>query len=44
MSHASELERVPIRWTHLIDKDALQIDKLEHVPVEKVVQLFRNRL
>ena len=36
------LERVPIKWNHLIDKDSLKIKELEHVPIEKVEQLFRD--
>jgi len=31
------LERVPIKWNHLIDKDALRIKELEHV-------LMRHRI
>jgi hypothetical protein len=38
------LERVPIKWNHLIDKDALKIKELEHVLIEKVEQLFRDML
>ncbi|MGH6822855.1 MAG: hypothetical protein ACREC4_05085 [Methylocella sp.] len=38
------LERVPIKWNHLIDKDSLKINELEHVLVEKVEQLFRDML
>jgi hypothetical protein len=38
------LERVPIKWNHLIDKDSLRINKLEHVLIEKVEQLFRDML
>jgi hypothetical protein len=34
------LERVPIKWNHLIDKDSLKIKELEHVGIEKVEQLF----
>ncbi len=34
------LERVPIKWNHLIDKDSLKIKELEHVLIEKVEQLF----
>jgi hypothetical protein len=37
-------ERVPIKWNHLIDKDALKIKELEHVLTEKVEQLFRDML
>ncbi|MGH6794321.1 MAG: hypothetical protein ACREDH_03780 [Methylocella sp.] len=40
----STLERVPIKWNHLIDKDSLKIKELEHVLIEKVEQLFRDML
>jgi hypothetical protein len=35
------LERVPIKWNHLIDKDSLKVKDLEH---EKVEQLFLDML
>jgi hypothetical protein len=38
------LERVPIKWNHLIDKESLNINKLENVLIEKVEQLFRDLL
>ncbi len=38
------LERVPIEWTHLIDSDSFKIKELEHVPIERVAQLFRVML
>jgi len=38
------LERIPIAWTHVIEKDTLEIKKLEHVLVEKVEKLFRDML
>ncbi|PZR87068.1 MAG: hypothetical protein DLM68_08990 [Hyphomicrobiales bacterium] len=38
------LERVPIKWNHLIEKDTAQIKELEHVLIEKVEQLFRDML
>jgi hypothetical protein len=38
----AHLERVPIKWNHLIDKDSLNIKKLEHDLIEKVEQLFRD--
>ena len=38
------LERVPIKWNHLIGKDSLTFKELEHVLVEKVEQLFRDML
>jgi hypothetical protein len=38
------LERVTIKWNHLIGKDSLKIKELEHVGIEKVEQLFRDML
>ena len=38
------LERIPLKWTHLIDKDSFKIKELEHVPIENVEQLFRVTL
>jgi hypothetical protein len=38
------LERFPIRWSHLIEKESLKFNELEHVLIEKVDQLFRNML
>ncbi len=38
------LERFPIRWNHLIEKESLRFKELEHVLIEKVEQLFRNML
>ncbi len=38
------LERFPIRWNHLIEKESLRFKDLEHVLIEKVDQLFRNML
>ena len=38
------LERFPIRWNHLIEKELLRFKELEHVLIEKVGQLFRNML
>jgi hypothetical protein len=34
------LERFPIRWNHLIEKESLSFKELEHVQIEKVEQLF----
>ncbi|MBM3563762.1 MAG: hypothetical protein FJX48_11600 [Alphaproteobacteria bacterium] len=39
--HAA-LERFPITWNHVIDKESLKIKTLEQVLIEKVCQLFRN--
>jgi hypothetical protein len=38
------LKRFPIRWNHLIEKEALRAKELEHVLIEKVEQLFWNKL
>jgi hypothetical protein len=38
------IERVPITWNHVIEKDSLKIKELEHVLIEKVEQLFRDML
>jgi hypothetical protein len=38
------LERIPLKWTHLIDKDSFKIRELEHVLIENVEQLFRVML
>jgi hypothetical protein len=35
-------ERFPITWNHVIEKESLNINKLEHVLIEKVEQLFRD--
>jgi hypothetical protein len=39
-----DLERFPITWNHVIDKESLKIKELEHVLIEKVEQLFRDML
>ncbi len=41
---AEGLERFPIRWNHLIEKETLKFNELEPVLIEKVGQLFRNML
>ncbi len=38
------LERFPITWNHVIDKDSLKIKELEQGLIEKVAQLFRDML
>jgi hypothetical protein len=38
------LERVPIKWTHLIDNDSFKIKELEHVLIENVERLFQVML
>jgi hypothetical protein len=43
-SRSFTLERVPIKWNHLIDKDSLKINELEHALIEKVEQPFRDML
>ncbi|WP_156964419.1 hypothetical protein [Methylocapsa aurea] len=42
LSERPALERFPIRWNHLIEKESLKFNELEHVLIEKVDQLFRN--
>jgi hypothetical protein len=39
-----DLERFPITWNHVIEKEALKFKELEHVLIEKVEQLFRDML
>ena len=39
-----QLERFPITWNHVIEKESLGFKELEHVLVEKVEQLFRDML
>jgi hypothetical protein len=34
--------RVPIKWNHLIDKDAAQNQSVEKVGIEKVEQFFEG--
>ena len=36
------LERFPIKWNHLIEKESLKFKELEHAGIEKVEQLFRD--
>ena len=38
------LERILLKWTHLIDKDSFKIKELEHVLIENVEQVFRVML
>ncbi|MGH6796738.1 MAG: hypothetical protein ACREDD_09600 [Methylocella sp.] len=38
------LERFPITWNHVIEKESLNFKGLEHVLIEKVAQLFRDML
>ncbi|MGH6822291.1 MAG: hypothetical protein ACREC4_02190, partial [Methylocella sp.] len=38
------LERFPITWNHVIEKESLKFKELEHALVEKVEQLFRDML
>jgi hypothetical protein len=42
--HGARLTRFPLRWNHLIEKEALRAKELEHVLIEKVEQLFWNKL
>ncbi len=39
-----QLERFPITWNHVIDKESLRFKDVEHVLIEKVEQLFRDML
>jgi len=41
LDHA--LERLPTRWTRLIDKESLRFKELEHVGLEKPVNFFGTR-
>jgi hypothetical protein len=38
------LERFPITWNHVIEKESLKFKELEHVLIEKVERLFRDML
>ena len=38
------LERFPITWNRVIEKESLNLKELEHVGIEKVEQLFRDML
>jgi hypothetical protein len=38
------LERFPITWNHVIEKESLKFKGLEHVGIEKGEQLFREVL
>jgi hypothetical protein len=38
------LERFPLGRNHLIEKESLGFNELEHVLIKKVEQLFRNML
>ena len=42
--HAATLERFPITWNHVIEKESLRFKELEHVLIEKAEQLFRDKL
>jgi len=42
--HGARLTRFPLRWNYLIEKEALRAKELEHVLIEKVEQLFWNKL
>jgi hypothetical protein len=39
---ARNLECFPIAWNHVIERESLNINKLEQVLIEKVCQLFRG--
>ena len=38
------LERFPITWNHVIEKESLKFKEMEHVLIEKAEQLFREML
>jgi len=38
------LEPIPVGRCHLIERDLLEIEELEHVLIEKVVQVFQATL
>ena len=40
----NRLERFPITWTHMIEKESLRFKELEHVKLEKAGQFFRDML
>jgi len=40
----SGLERFPIAWNHVIDKESLKIKTLEQVLIETSVNFFENLL
>ena len=42
MAYARGLARFPIGWEHPIKRKALKINRLEHVLIRKVYQLFWN--
>ncbi len=44
MKLVRHLERFPIVWNHVIEKESLNFKELEHVLIEKVAQLFRDML
>jgi hypothetical protein len=44
MRATMDLERFPIGWTHLVERQSLRFKELEHVLIEKVDQLLRNML
>jgi len=43
-ARSTPTKALPIRWNHLIEKEALRAKELEHVLIEKVEQLFWNKL
>jgi len=40
----ARLERFPITWNHVIEKESLKFKEVEHALIEKVEQLFRDML
>jgi hypothetical protein len=41
---SARLERFPITWNHVINKEPLRIKELDHAGIEKVEQLFLDML
>jgi hypothetical protein len=37
---SNALERVPIAWTHAIEKDSLEVEDMEHVRTGKPLRAF----
>jgi hypothetical protein len=42
VAREATLERFPITWNHVIEKETLKFRDLEHVLIEEVEQLFRD--
>ena len=44
LQHNCDLARIPLKWSHLSEKNSRQVNNLEHVLIGKVMQLCRNML